>query len=104
MKKSKAPIFVLAILSVVLFGAGIAVYIVAPSWTGDWSFKSADLFAAFGELPAVFGTLMGFENKALFAKFEIGVLIVDVLLLAALAVLVIMWIINLILLIVKKSL
>ena len=103
MKKSKAPIFVLAILSVVLFGAGIAVYIVAPSWTGDWSFKSADLFAAFGELPAVFGTLMGFENKALFAKFEIGVLIVDVLLLAALAVLVIMWIINLILLIVKKK-
>ena len=103
MKKSKAPIFVLAILSVVLFGAGIAVYIVAPSWAGDWSFKSADLLAAFGELPAVFGTLMGFENKALFAKFEIGVLIVDVLLLAAFAVLVIMWIINLILLIVKKK-
>ena len=103
MKKSKAPIFVLAILSVVMLGAGIAVYIVAPSWTGDWSFKSADLLASLGELPAVFGTLIGFENKALFSSFEIGVLVVDVLLIAALAVLVIMWIINLILLIVKKK-
>ncbi|MBR6225870.1 MAG: hypothetical protein IKQ78_01485 [Bacilli bacterium] len=105
MKKSKAPIFVLAILSVVMLGAGIAVYIVAPSMAGGWAdtFKHADLLGSLGELPAVFGTLMGFENKELFTKFEIGVLIMDVLILAALAVLVIMWIINLILLIVKKK-
>ena len=105
MKKTKASLFVLAILSFVMLAAGIAVYFVAPSWMGGWaeSFKSTDPITALGELPAVFGTLMAFDNKSLFSQFEIGVLIVDVILLAALAVLVIMWIVNLVLLIVKKK-
>ena len=104
MKKSKAPIFVLAILSVVFTAVGIAAYLMIPTLIRDFSMSSSnDMFTSLGEGLAAFETLFKFDNKEFVSKFVFAAIILDVVLIAGLAVLVILWIINLILLIVKKK-
>ena len=98
MKKSKAPIFVLAILSVVFMAVGVAAYFMIPTLANDTSKTGWDLLTNLSEM-GVFGTLFTFGNL----KFSAMAIVIDVILLVALLLLVVLWIMNLVLLIVKKK-
>ncbi|MCR5692905.1 MAG: hypothetical protein K6G74_02920 [Bacilli bacterium] len=90
MRKSKASIFIFAVLSLILVAAGAAICFMIPSMVPALAGK--DLVAALGETFTVLGATFAFINP-----------IFDITIVVALAIVAVLWIINLVLLIAKKK-
>ena len=90
MRKSKASIFIFAVLSLILVAAGAAIGFMIPSMVPALAGK--DLVAALGETFTVLGATFAFSNP-----------IFDITIVVALAIVAVLWIINLVLLIAKKK-
>ncbi len=103
MKKSKAPIFVLAILSVVFMAVGVAAYFMIPTLANDCTKTGWDLLTNLGGIGGALETAFTFGNMDFMPKYVFMAVIVDVIIIAALVLLIVFWIINLVLLIVKKK-